>query len=216
MMSNPKENLGRKLIKILAELYPKAETALKFENIFELLVATILSAQCTDQRVNQLTEVLFVKYKKIDDYAGADLSLFEKEIHPVGFFRNKAKNIIKTAKIIKEKFNGRVPDKMEELVKLPGVGRKTANIVLYNGYNLNQGIAVDTHVKRLSQRIGLSRNSDPDKIEQDLIKIFEQDHWGKVNTLLIAHGRRICAARKPCCGKCKIISLCSYKNKPIR
>ena len=183
-------------------------TALKHKEPLQLLVATILSAQCTDERVNKVTKDLFKKYKKTQDYAKAKQAVFEKEIRSTGFYRNKAKNIIATAKKIGGDFGGKVPDTMEELITLPGVARKTANIVLFHAYGKNEGIAVDTHVKRVSGRLGLTDKTDPQKIEQDLIKLFEKDKWGHVSNLLIAHGRKICDARKPLCPECPAKRIC--------
>jgi len=196
------------IIKILKKEYPKAKIALEFSNPLEILVATILSAQCTDERVNKVTKSLFKKYKTVQDYANADLKKFEQEIKSTGFYRNKAKNIISSAKMIIEKFNGKVPDKMEDLLTLPGVARKTANIVLGNAYGIVEGIAVDTHVRRLSQRLGFTKNDDPVKIEQDLMKIIPKSNWFIISYLLIEHGRKICDARKPNCSECVISDLC--------
>jgi len=196
------------IIKILKKEYPKAKIALEFSNPLEILVATILSAQCTDERVNKVTKSLFKKYKTVQDYANADLKKFEQEIKSTGFYHNKAKNIISSAKMIIEKFNGKVPDKMEDLLTLPGVARKTANIVLGNAYGIVEGIAVDTHVRRLSQRLGFTKNDDPLKIEQDLMKIIPKSNWFIISYLLIEHGRKICDARKPKCSVCVISDLC--------
>jgi len=173
----------------------------------------MLSAQCTDVKVNQVTERLFKKYRTLDDYAQADAAEFEKDIKSTGFFRSKTKSIIATARMIKEEFNGKVPDTMEELLKLPGVARKTANIVLYNAYGKNEGIAVDTHVRRLSQRLGLSKNNDPNKIEQDLIKLVPRQKWGRITNLLIAHGRAVCISRKPKCQTCFLNDYCPSSFK---
>ncbi len=197
-----------KIFDVLKKEYPGAQTALKHTNTMELLVATILSAQCTDKRVNIVTKELFKKYRSIKDYASADQEKFEKDIRSTGFYRNKAKNIIGAAKMIDSNYKGVVPDSMEELLKLPGVARKTANIVLFHGYKKNEGIAVDTHVKRLSQRLGLSKNTTPEKIEIDLMKLFDKNKWGKVSNLLIEHGRAVCDARNPKCGECKLGKLC--------
>ncbi|MCK5491070.1 MAG: endonuclease III [Candidatus Pacebacteria bacterium] len=192
----------KKIIILLNKKYKNPKTALNYKTPHELLVATILSAQCTDKRVNTVTEDLFKKYKKTKDYASVSSEDFEKDIRTTGFFRNKAKNIVESSKIIVEKFRSRVPDSMEKLITLPGVARKTANVVLSEVFGKNEGIAVDTHVTRLSQRLGLSKNSNPEKIEKDLMKITEKNNWGKVSNLLISHGRTICAARNPKCQAC--------------
>lgn len=200
------------ILKLLKKEYPKAKIALHFRNPLEILVSTILSAQCTDKRVNIVTETLFKKYKDAKDYASADLKSFQEEIRSTGFYRNKAKNIIASAKIIVKEFGGKVPDAMEELLRLPGVARKTANIVLFNGFGKVEGIAVDTHVRRLSQRLGLSKNDDPVKIEQDIIKLLDKKEWGGVSYLLIEHGRKVCDARKPKCPECILQKLCPSKK----
>jgi DNA-(apurinic or apyrimidinic site) lyase (EC 4.2.99.18)/endonuclease III (EC 3.2.2.-) len=197
------------IIKILEKEYPVAKTVLNFSNPLEILVATILSAQCTDERVNKVTKELFKKYKTVDDYANANLKKFEQEIKSTGFYKMKAKNIINSAKIIKEKFSGKVPDTMENLITLPGVARKTANVVLGNAYGKVEGIVVDTHVRRLAFRIGLTKNTDPNKIEQDLMKLVPKDKWMVFSYLLIDHGRKICSARKPLCEQCVIEKFCS-------
>lgn len=198
------------LLKRLKKSYPAAKIALDFSNLPEILVATILSAQCTDKRVNQVTPVLFKKYRTLKDYANADIKEFEQEIRSTGFYHNKAKNIVQSAKVILKKYNGKVPDTMEGLLTLPGVARKTANIVLSNGYGIVEGIAVDTHVRRLSQRIGLSKNDDPVKIEQDLMKITPKKDWFGISNLLIEHGRKICDAKKPDCPRCMLTDMCEY------
>lgn len=197
-----------KIIAILEKEYPHSRTALEFETPFQILVATILSAQCTDERVNKLTPALFRKYPMVEAFAKADRAELERDIRPTGFFRNKAKSIIgASAKIVRD-FEGRVPDTMAELVTLPGVGRKTANIVLSAGFGRAEGIAVDVHVKRLSGRLGLSRQEDPDKIERDLLRIVPEKHWLDFNYLLVNHGRGICQARKPKCSECRLAEPC--------
>ena len=198
----------KKIIGILRKEYPRSRTALKHKSPFELLVATILSAQCTDERVNRITPDLFKKYKGVSAFSRAKQPGLEKEIRSAGFYRNKAKNIINSAKIIKHKFKGKVPSSMGELIKLPGVARKTANIVLFNGYGIIDGIAVDTHVRRLSQRLGFTKSHDPEEIEQDLMKIFSKRDWGNVSNLLISHGRNTCVARKPKCAECFLSEIC--------
>jgi endonuclease-3 len=206
------EEKVKEIISRLEKRYPNARIALNFSTPLELLIATILSAQCTDARVNQVTQKLFKKYKTAEDYATANVKEFEKEIKSTGFYKNKAKNIIAAAKIIVEKFNGKVPDTMEELLLLPGVGRKTANIVLGNAYKKVVGIAVDTHVLRLSQRLGLSKKDNSEDVEKDLMKIVPKDKWFSISYLLIDHGREVCKARKPLCGECVLSDLCSYKK----
>ena len=174
----------------------------------ELLVATILSAQSTDERVNIVTKSLFKKYNKPKDYAKADIKELEQDIRSTGFYHNKAKHIQESSRIIEEKYGGKVPKTMEELVELPGVARKTANIVLYNAFEITSGIAVDTHVRRLSNRLGLTENDNPDKIEQDLMKLIPKDQWMHFTDLLIFHGRRVCAAKKPNCAGCVLNKIC--------
>ena len=196
------------IIKRLEEEYPDASIALRYNNPFELLVATILSAQCTDDMVNRVTVVLFTKYPTIKDYAAANPDTFEQDIRSTGFYHNKARNIIKTAGIILEKYGGNVPQTMIELVTLPGVARKTANIVLYNAYGIIEGIAVDTHVKRLSRLLGLTQNDNPEKIEKDLMLKVPRAKWGSFPYLLIEHGRAVCKARKPGHGKCVLNDIC--------
>ena len=205
-----------KIINLLKKEYPSIKLALKFNNPLELLVATILSAQCTDERTNRVTKNLFKKYKSIKDYARADLKTFEEDIKATGFYKNKAKNIIAACQKIANEFNGKVPQKMEELLTLPGVGRKTANIVLTFAFRKIEGISVDTHVRRLSQRLGLSKNNDPNKIEQDLMKIIPKKDWGNFSCLLMEHGRKICLAKKPFCEKCILKHLCPSFNCSTR
>ncbi|MDP2920895.1 MAG: endonuclease III [Candidatus Omnitrophota bacterium] len=202
-MKNTKE-----IIRILKKEYPEAKIALKFKNTWQLLVATILSAQCTDVRVNQVTPVLFKKYKDISDFAKADLKELEKDIHSTGFYKNKAKSIIGSAREILSEFSAKVPDTMEELTGLPGVGRKTANVILSSGFGISVGIVVDTHVIRISRLLGITRNTDPEKIERDLMKIVPRKDWAVFSHLIILHGRKICIARRPLCGACKIDKLC--------
>jgi endonuclease-3 len=196
------------IIKELKREYPKSKTALHFETPLQILVATILSAQCTDEQVNKVTPGLFRKYKGAEDFAQADPRTLENEIHSTGFFRNKAKSIILAAKKIVEDFEGQVPDRMEDLITLQGVARKTANIVLSSGYKKAEGIAVDTHVKRLSLRLGLSEENNPEKIEQDLMELVPREEWIDFNYMLVNHGRKTCQARKPDCPGCVLNSLC--------
>jgi len=197
-----------KIVRFLKEAYPQSRTALDFESPLQILVATILSAQCTDERVNKVTPSLFRKYRTAADFARADEIELQEEIRSTGFFRNKAKNIIKASQKIVCEFGGRVPDNMEELITLSGVARKTANIVLSSGYGKSEGIAVDTHVKRLSGRLGLSVHQDPDKIERDLMALVPREDWLDFNYMMVNHGRRVCQARKPNCLECGLRSLC--------
>ena len=206
-MESAKDRVVR-IIRILEKAYPHSRTALEFETPLQILIATILSAQCTDERVNKLTPALFKKYPDAAAFAAADRTELELDIRPTGFFRNKAKSIIGAASKIITDFGGRVPDTMAELVTLPGVARKTANIVLSSGYGKAEGIAVDVHVKRLSGRLGLSRQQVPEKIEQDLLKIVPRSDWLDFNSLLVNHGRKICQARKPKCPECFLRRLC--------
>jgi endonuclease III len=196
------------IVRLLRAHYPESRTALEFRNPFEILVATILAAQCTDERVNKVTPALFRKYTGPADLARADRSELEDLIRSTGFFRNKAKSIIGASRKIVEDFGGLVPDTMDKLVTLPGVARKTANIVLSAGYGKAEGIAVDTHARRLSQRLGLSRESDPEKIERDLLAVVPRKDWLDFNSLLVDHGRALCQARKPRCPECFLRRLC--------
>jgi len=201
-----------KILILLKKEHPKVKIALNFTNPLEILVSTILSAQCTDARVNLVTKTLFKKYRTVEDYTRANIKTFEQEIRSTGFYHNKAKNIINSAKKILKDFNGKVPDSMEKLMQLPGVARKTANIVLFNGFGKVEGIAVDTHVRRLSQRLGLSKNDDPNKIEQGLMKLLDKKEWGNFSYFLIEHGRKICIAKKPKCLECILQNLCPSKK----
>jgi endonuclease-3 len=196
------------ILRILHREYPRSRTALQFETPLQILVATILAAQCTDERVNQITPALFRKYPDATALASADRQELEAEIRPTGFFRNKAKSIIGAARKIVADFGGVVPARMDALVTLPGVARKTANIVLSSGYGIAEGIAVDTHVKRLSGRLGLSRQRDPEKIERDLLKLVPKGEWLDFNYMLVNHGRKVCQARKPRCPACPLRTLC--------
>ncbi len=198
----------RQVLTLLKKNYPGARTALDYANPHEILFATILSAQCTDKRVNQVTRELFRKYKTVEDYANAKQEEFEKDIKSTGFYRNKASNIIASAKKILRDFGGRVPDKMDSLLALPGVARKTANIVLWNAYGRIEGIAVDTHVLRVSYRLGLTSNTLPAKVEQDLMKLYPKNEWPHITNLLISHGREVCRAPNPYCSKCFLVKLC--------
>lgn len=207
MRPNEKQNLTE-ILKLLKKHYPSEQTFLRHKNVLELLIATMLSAQCTDKRVNTVTKKLFKKYKALNDYVKASPREFEKKIHSCGFYKNKTRNILAAAKKIKQEFRGKIPDSMEQLVSLPGVGRKTANIVLSQGFGKKEGIAVDTHVKRISFRLGLTTHTNPEKIELDLMKIVPQKDWGWMNTALIGLGRTICFARKPDCKKCFLNENC--------
>jgi endonuclease-3 len=204
-----------KILEILDSLYNEAECTLKFENSFQLLIATQLAAQCTDERVNIVTKPLFKKYKTIDDFANADIRELEMDIKPTGFFRNKAKNIINCSKMLISDFNKEVPDNMEDLLKLSGVGRKTANLVLGDIYNI-PGIVVDTHAKRVSFRLGLTKNTLPEKVERDLMKVIPKESWSKFGHQLVYHGRAVCNARKPKCEKCKLLKYCEYGENNIK
>ena len=217
--TRPKKRLGRespaqlkartrKIIARLEQAYPDASCALHHKNALELLVATILSAQSTDARVNMVTPALFAKYKAARDYASADPKVLEQEIHSTGFFRNKAKAIIGMAQALVERHGGEVPDTMEELVQLPGVGRKTANVVLGTWFGKNEGIVVDTHVQRLATLLGLTKEKDAVKIERDLMALVPRDKWTWFSHTLILHGRRVCIARRPKCEICVVNRWC--------
>jgi endonuclease III len=196
------------IYRVLDETYPDAHCALDHRNPFELTVATILSAQCTDVRVNQVTPALFEAFPDAESLAGARLEDVEELVRSTGFFRNKAKNLVGMAEAVVERHGGEVPRTMEALAALPGVGRKTANVVLGNAFGIDEGIVVDTHVKRLSNRLGFTRNTDPVKVEADLVKLFPRSRWTQLSHLLIFHGRQVCVARKPRCGVCPVARLC--------
>ena len=204
-----------KLVDLLKKSYPDATCSLDFTTPFELVVAVMLSAQCTDERVNKTTPALFQKCKTIQDFANIDIKELEDLIHPCGFYKNKAKNIKLCAKQVLENFNGEVPHTMEELTSLAGVGRKSANVILLEVFGIAKGIAVDTHAKRISNLVGLSKEKDPAKIEQDLVKIFPQDTLKDINHLLVWHGRNTCIARKPKCEECSINFLCKYYKSTL-
>jgi endonuclease-3 len=203
----------RAILQKLDEAYPDVTCALRHDNAFELLISTILSAQCTDERVNQVTQTLFPKYPSPKAFASANPQELEQDIRPTGFFRNKTKSVIGASKKIVEEFRGEVPETMEELLTLPGVARKTANVVLGTAFGIAAGIVVDTHVQRLAGRLDLSRNTDPAKIEQDLMQIVPHDKWILFSHQLIWHGRRICQARKPRCIECNLEPLCYSQDK---
>ena len=202
-----------KIIKLLKKTYPDAKCSLNFETPFELAIAVMLSAQCTDERVNKTTPALFLKYNKPEDFANLDVSVIEKIIHPCGFYKNKAKNIKNMSIMLLEQFNGSVPQNMDDLMKLPGIGRKSANVIMLEAFNKPQGIAVDTHAKRISNRLGLSNNSDPLKIEQDLLKIIPYEYLKDVNHLFMWLGRDCCKAPNPNCENCSIKKYCNFVKK---
>jgi len=200
------------IVRLLKKEYPAARCSLNYSNPLELLVATILSAQCTDERVNLVTAELFRKYRTAEDYAAAPAAELERDIRSTGFFRNKARSIQGACRLIAERHGGSVPRSMEELLELPGVARKTANVVLGNAYGVASGVVVDTHVARLSERLGLSSEKTPEKIEQDLASIVPKSDWILFPHLLIAHGRKVCKARGPLCGECVLARLCPSAN----
>ena len=206
------EERVKKILSLLEKAYPDAGLVLRYKNPLELLVATILAAQCTDERVNKVTETLFKKYKSAKDYASAEQDVFEQEIRSTGFYKNKAKNIIACSKELVERFDGKVPDNMEDLVSLSGVGRKTASVLLGNVFG-KQAMAVDTHVFRVSHRLELVKANDPDKVEQELCKIIPQEKWTRSCLVLGTHGRRTCIARKPLCNVCVVEKLCNSPDK---
>jgi len=203
-----KTERASRVFELLLKEYPDARTALNRTNPLELLVATILSAQCTDKRVNMVTDTLFRKYRTARAYADADMGVLQQEIKSTGFYRNKAKSIRGMSQMLVDKFDSKVPKTMQEMLELPGVARKTANIVLSNAYGVVEGIAVDTHVRRTSQRLGLTDNDDPEKIERDLMALFPKDRWSRITDLLIFLGRNVCVARKPKCEICVLNEIC--------
>lgn len=205
-----------KFVNILKETYPDATCSLDFTTPFEMVVSVMLSAQCTDERVNKTTPALFSKYRTPKDFATCDIQELETLIHPCGFYKNKAKNIKACAQKIVNDFNSEVPKTMEELLTLPGVGRKSANVILLEAFGIANGIAVDTHAKRVSNRVGLSKNDDPEKIEQDLLKIFPKEFLKDINHLFVWHGRNICNARNPKCDICPVNKYCNnYLSKNV-
>ncbi len=199
-------------IELLKKYYPDATCSLDFENPFQLVVAVMLSAQCTDERVNKTTPTLFARCKTIQDFADIDIYELENLIHPCGFYKNKAKNIKLCAKQILENFGGEVPHTMEELTSLAGVGRKSANVILLEVFGIAEGVAVDTHAKRIANLVGLSKEKEPEKIEQDLIKIFPKEYLKDINHIFVWHGRNTCIARKPKCDLCVVNKFCNYYN----
>jgi endonuclease-3 len=206
-LKNAKDRIGP-VIRTLAKHYPQATTALRHDNPLELLVATILSAQCTDARVNEVTRDLFQTYRTAEDYANANPEVFEQEIKSTGFFRNKTKSILGMAQKLVADHDGEVPSTMEELTALPGVGRKTANVVLGNAFGVDEGVVVDTHVNRIANRLRFTNKKDPTKIEQDLMRLVPKRQWTLFPHLLILHGRAVCKARKPACDECPIARWC--------
>ncbi|OGF66604.1 endonuclease III [Candidatus Giovannonibacteria bacterium RIFCSPHIGHO2_01_FULL_48_47] len=202
-----RQRVARKIVAELKKLFPHAKIVLNYSSNWELLAAVILSAQCTDKKVNEVTEKLFKKYKRLEDYVKADIREFEKDIRPTGFYRAKAKNILTSARIIKEKFGGKIPKTMEEILTLPGVARKTANIVLGNAYGIVEGIAVDTHVRRLSRAWGLTDENDPVKIERDLMRLIPKKDWFKFTYMAIDYGRKFCPARPHAHNLCPITKI---------
>ena len=207
------KNEAIEVVEILKKTYPNAKCSLNFETPFEMLVAVMLSAQCTDERVNLTTPNLFKKYNTPEKMMNINLKELEEIIHPCGFYKNKAKNIIAASKMIVEKYNGKVPEDENELVKIPGIGRKSANVIMLEAFEKPCGIAVDTHAKRISNKLGLSDAQDPIKIEQDLIKIFPKKYFYDINHLFIEHGRNCCDARKPNCNECCVKKYCEYVKK---
>ena len=213
MVKIVKKNDVKNFVQILKNTYPDATCSLDFETPFQMVVAVMLSAQCTDERVNKTTPKLFERCKTIRDFANIDITELESIIHPCGFYKNKAKNIKLCATQVIENFNGEVPRTMNELLSLAGVGRKSANVILLEAFGIANGIAVDTHAKRISNRIGLSNEKEPEKIEQDLLKIFPQDSLKDINHLFVWHGRNTCDSRKPRCEQCTVKNFCEYYKK---
>jgi len=203
-----KRERAERVYDLLAEEHPDARTALHHENAFQLAVATILSAQCTDERVNSVTPALFERWPTAAAMAGARPKDLEKVIRPTGFFRNKTKSLLGMTRAVVQEYGGEIPDSMEALVGLPGIGRKTANVILGNAFGRDEGIVVDTHVRRLSRRLRFTTHDDPEKIEHDLMDLFPRERWTMLSHLLIFHGRRVCVARKPRCEECVVSHLC--------
>ena len=199
-----------KIVETLKEMYPDAKCSLDFSTPFEMLVSVVLSAQCTDERVNKTTPNIFNKYSTPQDFANMDIKLLEELIHPCGFYKTKAKNLKKTAEILVEKYDGIVPNNMKDLMSLPGVGRKSANVIMLEAFNFPQGIAVDTHCKRIANRLGFSKESEPEKIEQDLLKVIPKEYYKDVNHIFIWHGRNVCTSQKPKCDSCKLQQYCKF------
>lgn len=209
------EKRVRKIISVLDKAYPEKKSSLKYRDPLEMLVSTILSAQCTDARVNIVTKKLFRDFKTAKDYADADIKVLEEYVRSTGFYRNKAKNLKRTGRILVDEFHGNVPKDMKNMLKLAGVGRKTANVVLNHAYGMVEGIAVDTHVKRISYRLGLTKSKDPTKIERDLMKILARKDWKHFNIMGVDHGRAICKSQKPLCSKCPLNKICPKNGVKI-
>ncbi|ODS31433.1 MAG: endonuclease III [Candidatus Scalindua rubra] len=207
-----KKEVAAKIVRLLEKRYPEAFLALNFNNPLQLLVATILAAQCTDKRVNDVTKGLFKKYKKAEDFERVKINALEKDISSISFYRNKARNIKECCKIIVKKYGANVPSNLNELISLPGIGRKTANIILGNAFG-KQAIAVDTHVQRVSTRLGLATSKNPDNVEKELCEVVPRDKWTKSCHLFQAHGRMICTAKNPSCPDCILFDLCEWKDK---
>lgn len=199
-----------KIMKIFNKMYPNVTVSLNFNSAFELVICLILAAQCTDKRVNEVTKDIFDKYNKPEDFANMDIEKLEKLIKPCGFYRNKAKNIQKASKQIIENFNGIVPNTMEDLQTLAGIGRKSANCILADVFHDPQGVAIDTHAKRICNRLGISKSDNPLKIEQDLLNVADKKHWQNLNLILVSHGREFCKAKNPLCDKCELHTFCKY------
>lgn len=214
MVKTDEEDRVLRIIGLLEHQYPQKPLMLKAQNPFELLVATLLSAQSTDVQVNKVTAMLFQKYKTPEDYAFADSQQLQQDIFQVGYYRQKTKHLQAACRMLIETFNGDVPRTMAELVQLPGVGRKTANIILNRAFGVVEGIAVDTHVFRLARRLGFSKAKSPNKVEEDLMAVVPRNKWNRINRLFIAHGRVLCTARKPKCGECPLNTLCPYPALP--
>ena len=206
-----------KIVETLKEMYPDAKCSLDFSTPFQMLVSVVLSAQCTDERVNKTTPSIFSKYSTPQDFADMDIELLEELIHPCGFYKTKAKNLKRTAQILVEKYDGIVPNNMEDLMSLPGVGRKSANVIMLEAFDLPQGIAVDTHCKRIANRLGFSSESDPAKIEQDLLKVIPKEYYKDVNHIFIWHGRNVCTSQKPKSDSCNLQQYCKFykSNKQL-
>jgi len=207
-----KKNNIKEFVQILKDTYPDATCSLDFQTPFQMVVAVMLSAQCTDERVNKTTPALFERCKTIQDFVEIDLAELEQIVHPCGFYKNKAQNIKLCAKQVLENFGGEVPQTMEELLTLAGIGRKSANVILLEAFGIANGIAVDTHAKRISNRLGFSVENEPEKIEQDLLKIFPKEHLKDINHLFVWHGRKTCDSRKPRCEDCAVQKYCKYYN----